>query len=199
MTFRLRSRLRLFHIMCFFEEKRMHSKNQVTTIHLVDSFQLWKNPTRVPSQLEGKLCWQTEYGDPHFFHQPPLTSWIFSLSAPVSVGLENPTQIRPAQTINFLCWQSPKWVTTFPCVCLSYLFLCLMSPRKNLNLKVYIVQFHNAIEGWGSHNVHCWFLLAAILYIKGVRGGWNETPLVLRQEKASLFIFQQLFCLFSQS
>lgn len=44
------------------------------------------------------------------FLPPAPLPWIFSLSAPVSVGPEDPTQIKPEQTINSLCWQSPNWV-----------------------------------------------------------------------------------------
>lgn len=56
------------------------------------------------SELEEKLCQQISTS--------PLL-WIYSVSTSVSVGLWDPTQIKPEQTINSLCWQR----LLFVCFC----------------------------------------------------------------------------------
>lgn len=78
-----------------------------------------KHKESTPTAGGETMLTNTEHGNPHFFlHESSLCLLLFLL-VPV-----DPTQIKPEQTVNSLCWQNPNWVTT------TFFFLLVMSPRK---------------------------------------------------------------------
>lgn len=200
-------------------------RNQVTPFFLVDLFfffflccccgaQSWKNPFRVPSQLEGKLCWQTQTTVILTSSTSPPFLWIFSLCAYVSVGPRDPTQIRAGQN-HKLC--AGRALTGSPPLSLPgfiSFFLFRMSPRKECVKVVFPLGMKNmspdsntihisSVDG----NKHCQNAMKVwrpskhylpipassnSVYKKGIRGSWNPPRLLVYTPTTLLLVFTSL-------